>query len=409
MADAITKIIEQKEKQLAELLEDFEAVSNAQGREINVGAQKKLERQARDLQNKILSLEKEIKRLKSELQNDASTPYVPSISALSSPDPTTPETDIDSDSPAPELNPISPTAPSTPSSGPEKQNQTESDHDLPADSHFTPPEDNSSHTDVVDWIWDLIKHWLWVQFLAWIVLIIGVISGFNEIFDIPPCIRLGITTIGVLLGGGIIIGVSFHHKQRDNYHRRDRILTALLLVVATAVLMSFTIHRCTSIPPLPDPTPNPTLPATLTADITETATSPVCSTPHPPLPGSSISGSISVTYVPIPVMSDCLEIKGQLPTFQVSWKDVPVGTELWVLVYSPLAQLYFPHYCTSIPYPTGGQECRVTLLEEEPYDIVFVLADATAHGVLKATSSLPPSGIPSGLAEKFTIQVSRTE
>ena len=174
-----------------------------------------------------------------------------------------------------------------------------------------------------------------------------------------------------------------------------------ILVLVTSVLLvgALIIRSFTSVPPALDPRPT----------LTPPATPPVCSPPHPPLPGSSISGSISVTYVPIPVMSDCLEIKEQLPKFQVSWSDVPEGTELWVLVYSPQTQLYFPHYCTRIQNPTGGQECRVTLLREEPYDIVFVLANAASHSVLQANSMLTPQTLPDGLAEKFSIQVVRTE
>lgn len=143
--------------------------------------------------------------------------------------------------------------------------------------------------------------------------------------------------------------------------------------------------------------------------MTEQPAIPICSTPHPQISSSAISGRVSIES--LPDVNGCVGLKADRHQFQVSWADIPAGTELWILVYSPVAQLYFPRHCTTIQTPDGGQTCGATLFRTEPYDIIFVLADESANLALRAN----PNGVSHdnlpvvGLAEKFTVQVDRTE
>ena len=162
-----------------------------------------------------------------------------------------------------------------------------------------------------------------------------------------------------------------------------------------------------ALPPTETPSPIPEPEET----ITQEPTSPDCDVPHPPIPESDINGSVTIAD---PLFTgDCFEATQGRLLLEIRWEDVTPGAELWLFVYSPLAKLYYPHHCVTIQSTAGGQTCLSILGRPEPYDIVVILADASAHADLLDIASRGSGAehvdLPTGISEMSHISVVRTK
>jgi hypothetical protein len=135
---------------------------------------------------------------------------------------------------------------------------------------------------------------------------------------------------------------------------------------------------------------------------------PVCGTPHPLITGSNLAGEATITAP----QGDCVSVQAR-QIITVSWSGAPPDVTLWVLVYSPQANLYFPHECASGILPEGGRQCSANFGRLEPYEVVVVLADSGAFTALQEIarhgSGVAPAVLPAGIAEKDSLLVVRTE
>lgn len=185
--------------------------------------------------------------------------------------------------------------------------------------------------------------------------------------------------------------------------------TITLTPTDTPVLASTHMPTATSTPVLTS-TPSPTSTATSTPSPTPTPIT--CGTPHPRIISSiHIPGTVTITD-PESNDPDCVPV-GERQAITVSWDSVPAEVSLWMLVYSPIAIRYYPHLCATRLQPTGGQNCGVILGKLEPYEVVAVLANQSAHEFLQASAvvggGITPEELPDGIAEKDSLRVVRTE
>jgi hypothetical protein len=421
MADNIQeikrKLLEQRCK---ELTEELEAVYGQLSRTQDDGMVLRLKRQ-------IANLDKQLSENQSELDalSDVATPLP--VLNLPPPEPahSTPPSHLPDESPAP---PVINTPPIS------------SDLDTPPTSPV--PDTLPASPPILELIWDSLKYWLWVQFLSWTVFVIGLVSGLTEIFDFARCTRLTISTVLLLSGGAVILGISIIRPYRARHRTWDRGLTAFALIVIVILLTWNARQTCTSalfpstssatvtpsltpVPspdlivaslatefptPLPTETSSPPTPA-ITSTLPPTTTSLNCGVSHSPISGTDLEGSVMIANISF--TGDCLDvIESRLP-LDLRWHGVAPGSELWLLVYSPLAKLYFPHYCVMIQNPTGGQTCQVLFNELEPYEVIVILADASAHAdlldIANRSSGVKHEDLPTGIREMNYISVVRTK
>jgi hypothetical protein len=135
----------------------------------------------------------------------------------------------------------------------------------------------------------------------------------------------------------------------------------------------------------------------------------VCGTSHPPIAGSEIKGVVTITNPSF--TGDCIGVTEKRLLLETNWVGAPPGANLWVLVYSPVAKLYFPHFCVTIQNESGGQSCLVILDRLEPYEVIVILANASAHAGLLAIRENPGSvfyaDLPTGITEMSYISLVR--
>jgi hypothetical protein len=138
--------------------------------------------------------------------------------------------------------------------------------------------------------------------------------------------------------------------------------------------------------------------------LTGAATPIPCGTPHPPIDGTDILGTVTIEQP----ADDCVEV-GKSESIEVVWDGVQDGVTMWVLVYSPLAQQYYPHQVELDPLPTSGRYVKTVFFgRAEPYDVIVVLADDAATSLLHdaaKTGGLKVDQLPGGIEEKDTISV----
>ena len=104
---------------------------------------------------------------------------------------------------------------------------------------------------------------LWWIFVWWFGFLLTVISNWSGVWDqTSPCLRLWILTVLTALGGFAIVGFGSFSRSRIFYLPWDRIVTFILVVIATTVLSWFTYQECVFTPPV---TPTPTATVTPTA------------------------------------------------------------------------------------------------------------------------------------------------
>jgi hypothetical protein len=188
----------------------------------------------------------------------------------------------------------------------------------------------------------------------------------------------------------------------------DKILLWTAVLATSAAIMLFLIPHLSPSDPL---TPTP---AEIVGQETPTATAGSefigCGVSHPEITGSnSIAGSVTIdnpTYT-----TDCLVLTQDRLFLEISWESVSPGAELWLLVYSPFAKLYYPHYCVLIQQANGGQNCQAILGQPEPYEIIVIFADATAHddllNISRHGSGATHGDLPAGIREMGYISVVR--
>jgi hypothetical protein len=129
--------------------------------------------------------------------------------------------------------------------------------------------------------------------------------------------------------------------------------------------------------------------------VTTTLALPVCSTPHPHIEGTPNVGEISITERS---GNGCIVV-GKGETIVVKCTGVPAQSRLWLLVYSPVARLYYPHNCAVDLKPDDGQNCQVYFEAQEPYEVIAVLADQPASTALEALKGvgIPDEELPIGI------------
>jgi hypothetical protein len=203
--------------------------------------------------------------------------------------------------------------------------------------------------------------------------------------------------------------------------RRSRMMSiwpiiALLLLIAVCaaaitgspalrrVLVNFfatnTPTPTATLTPTPTGSPTPTSIPSFIPKPTPTGRPP----PHSTLTGTEIAGEVVITE---PV-GDCVWVAKQ-QKIVVSWSQVPSGTDLWVFVYSPEIERYFPFLCAEDLQPSGSRVCILVFMKHEPYEAIVVLANKGSFAALdearQAGSGALQSELPTGIKEKDNIRV----
>jgi hypothetical protein len=305
--------------------------------------------------------------------------------------------------------------------------------------------DDTPAPGIIEMAVQFIKKWLWLQFLLSIVVpVVGFASNLGGVLDLSLPTRLTILILLVSLLGGAFLVIGSLPAQRANYQPWDRGLTALLLIAIVTIVIA---QYPAAAPPGPPPsTPTTPLSEAITQESTtlsngdddmpqvaltemaeppedqpsvheseETAPSPEfvslnCGPPHSPITGSEvIVGSVTIDS---PTYSGaCLAVTQSRLPLQIRWEKAAPDTEIWILVHSPLAKLYYPHYCVSIESPDGEQSCLAVLDRREAYDVLVVFADAAAHIALQDIASggrgVALEGLPTGIRQMGHIAVVR--
>ena len=91
---------------------------------------------------------------------------------------------------------------------------------------------------------NILKSYLWGQFLLLLLFWVSVLEGLVGIFDVPPCPRRLMLTILTSLGGVTILCLSFLARYRNHYQNWDRWLTFGLLIMTTGMLNWLTYQEC---------------------------------------------------------------------------------------------------------------------------------------------------------------------
>jgi hypothetical protein len=167
------------------------------------------------------------------------------------------------------------------------------------------------------------------------------------------------------------------------------------------------VAQATPSPGIPEtPTTAPTQPPGEAGLITQTPAL-VCAVAHPAIAGISVPGTL--TLVEPAWGADCVTVDKQ-QAFTVRWEGIPSSTyRLWVLVYSPVIQKYYPRPCGTERLPASGERaCQAGFSKPEPYEIVLLLADAQADQELqKLSAGASQEDLPGGVAEKAAHRVIR--
>jgi len=356
---------------------------------------------------------------------------------------------------------------------------------------------------------------LWTDYVAWIVACVAFLATIAEAFDASPCPLLLSFAILAFVGGAGILGFSLLHNYRSRYRTWDRLLTLVLLILATGagvwgyvdrdcapvsgfelpvshfeyqvrvevegtgeaivdaevmielesqaprneftdshgiarVMLDasqkdkparliveapgYTRHiesidltpglsHVVKLEPASTPamtpqaskasTPSPAVtptPTTTSLEPTQCSKPLVCDPPHPPIDGSGPAGEVEITSP----QGDCVAV-GKRETIEVTWGGVSTTgpVTMWMLIYSPVIERYYPHTCTQVLQASGSQSCPVYFGSREPYEVVAVLADQDADAVLqqfaKQGTGIVQPDLPEGLAEKDSLSVVCTE
>jgi len=173
--------------------------------------------------------------------------------------------------------------------------------------------------------------------------------------------------------------------------------------------VSFNIlHKKEHIPvtatPTPTSTPTPTIPTETPTSSDRPPTPGVCPSPHSPLPGTEMAGVVDI----VEPVGDCVPVDRQ-QSFTVTWSGVSGGPDLWLLVYSPGIERYYPFLCATDLGPNGQRDCDLVFMEHEPYEVIAVLAEppgtADLDVIRRAGNGLTQAGLPKCISEKASLSV----
>lgn len=156
-------------------------------------------------------------------------------------------------------------------------------------------------------------------------------------------------------------------------------------------------------------TPTNTSPSTITPTTPPTGTGTLCASPHPPITGIDIPGSVTITNL---LDSDCIVVNQDV-TVIVDWTGLPENYYLWLLVYSPIAERYYPFTPGESPFPINGRrERKVMFSRLETYEVIVIVADQAAHDFLlqnQTGNGIKQQDLPKGIKEKDNRLVIRQE
>jgi hypothetical protein len=178
------------------------------------------------------------------------------------------------------------------------------------------------------------------------------------------------------------------------------------------------LHKKEHIPVTATPTPTstatptsiatptiPTDPSTASDTPTPIPLTPgVCPSPHSPLSGTVIAGVIDI----VEPVGYCVPVDRQ-QSFTVTWSGVSGGPDLWLLVYSPGIERYYPFLCATALKPNDQKDCDLVFMEHEPYEVIVVLAEppgtTALDGIRKAGNGVTREGLPLCISEKYSLSV----
>jgi len=93
--------------------------------------------------------------------------------------------------------------------------------------------------------WNVLRGYLWRQFVTYWMSLAGITASLIEIFGVPPCpARLALTSLTVL-GGGAILGYSLLLRYRDRFQLWDRWLALGLVIISAGLSGWLTYQACT--------------------------------------------------------------------------------------------------------------------------------------------------------------------
>lgn len=86
------------------------------------------------------------------------------------------------------------------------------------------------------WIDRLLHLWLWLYYLVFVSgVVLSFVANLGSTLGLSPCVQQWMLTALVFMGGAVILGLSFLPKLKAYYRNWDRIVTACLCLIVTAV------------------------------------------------------------------------------------------------------------------------------------------------------------------------------
>lgn len=277
------------EKQRANLIEEYQAVTDQIDAVLDPSSRTRLKRQAQKIEKEIHDLEAELKSLAVALVHDDKpanpTAVVQQADELVEPESVAAEENDSQPKPFPE--------PADDSPKPEPKKDDDQPDEL-AEPEPAPPQENtpdltalSQPSGIFEVATGFVKQWLWAQFLLWtLVSALSFTSDLGGVLDLTLLTRLLVLGLLVFVGGVVILGISLLPAFRAHYHVWDRRLTAALWLIISAAILGFwqtEIGKPKSEVVVTTPTPTATgtftPTATMTPAVTPSVTATIPSTP----------------------------------------------------------------------------------------------------------------------------------